>query len=332
MQKYSNILLAMSISLVLITASVGSSLINLTNASITNNTSSVGDVDSILPDEYGNGESSITWFNSISNQSKLNIYASFYPIYDFVKKIGKDKVNVFTVVPANIEPHDFEPTPKQVFDLQNADVIFINGAGFEEWLNTIENANIINLSKSVSIENIDSVPDPHIWLDPIMIKNLSTTILDTLISKDPQNADYYRNNSIEFNTTLDKLDTDIVGSLTDCRLDDFIAFHDAFGYFAKRYGLTQHTIQGLAPEAGINPQGVSDAINLARQLNISIIFAEEYIDPRSSETIANEIGGKVLLLNPLEMITLEEQSLGKDYFSKMYDNLNNLKIALECKN
>lgn len=330
MQRYSNILLAIYVSLILITASAESLRTNLVNASVTTNASSIDNVNTSISYQNGNIETSTTNFGPISNQSSLNTYASFYPIYDFVKKIGMEKVNVSTIVPPGIEPHDFEPTAKQVVELQNADLIFINGVGFEEWLDRIGNDNVVELSKGLSIENVDSLPDPHIWLDPVLVKNLSTAILDALITRDPQNADYYKNNNIEFNTKLDKLNSDIKNNLTDCRLNDFIAFHDAFGYFANRYGLIQHSIEGLAPEAGVNPQSVSDAINLSRQLNISVIFAEENIDPRLSETVANEIGGRVLLLNPIELISQEEQDLGEDYFSKMYDNLNNLKIALGC--
>ena len=76
-----------------------------------------------------------------SNNTNLKIFASFYPIYDFVKKIGKDRVDVSTIVPASIEPHDFEPTAKQIIELQKADVIFINGAGFESWINKIGECN-----------------------------------------------------------------------------------------------------------------------------------------------------------------------------------------------
>jgi zinc transport system substrate-binding protein len=267
-----------------------------------------------------------------SNNTNLKIFSSFYPIYDFVKKIGKDRVDVSTIVPAGIEPHDFEPTAKQVIELQKADVIFINGAGFESWINKIGNANVVDLSKDLPIENIGSTPDPHIWLDPNLVKAYSKTIVEKFISLDPQNTDYYTSNFNEFNSKLELLNSDINMNLTNCDLNDFIAFHDAFGYFAKRYGLTQHSISGLSPEGDINPQKITEAIKLAEQLGVNIIFSEDNIEPRLSDTIANEIGGKVMRLSPIEMITQEEQTLDKDYFSKMYDNLDNLKIALKCEN
>ena len=267
-----------------------------------------------------------------SNNTNLKIFSSFYPIYDFVKKIGKDRADVSTIVPAGIEPHDFEPTAKQIIELQKADVIFINGAGFESWINKMGNATIVDLSKDLPVENLGSMPDPHIWLDPILVKTYSKTILEKLISLDPQNTDYYTNNFNEFNNKLELLNLDISKNLTICDLKDFIAFHDAFGYFAKRYELTQHSISGSSPEADINPQRIADAIKLAEQLGVNIIFSEDNIEPRLSNTIANEVGGKVLILSTIEMITQEDQALNKDYFSKMYDNLDNLKIALRCEN
>jgi zinc transport system substrate-binding protein len=169
-----------------------------------------------------------------SNNTNLKIFASFYPIYDFVKKIGKDRVDVSTIVPANIEPHDFEPTARQIIELQKANVIFINGAGFESWINKIGNAIVVDLSKDLPIENIGSTPDPHVWLDPNLVKTYSKTIFEKLISLDPQNTDYYTSNFNEFNNKLELLNSDINTNLTNCALNDFIAFHDAFGYFAKR--------------------------------------------------------------------------------------------------
>lgn len=267
-----------------------------------------------------------------SGSTKIKIFASFYPIYDFVEKIGGDKVDVSTIVPNGIEPHDFEPTPKQVVELQNADLIFINGAGFEDWIKEITNSNIVDLSRNITIENINSNPNPHIWLDPILVESMAEEIYNTLASLDPSNLAYYQDKLKQFNDNIEMLDSNIKNNLTNCVLRDFIVLHDAFGYFAKRYGLTQHVIGGMSPEMDFNPQKLSESIRLAEELGITTIFSEDNIEPRMSNTIANEIGGKVLTLSPIEIITQEEYEQSKDYFSKMYDNLNNLKIALECKN
>lgn len=266
-----------------------------------------------------------------SDNTNLRIFASFYPIYDFVEKIAMDKVDVSTIVPNGVEPHDFEPTPKQVIELQNADLIFINGAGFETWINDITNSNIVDLSSNITIEEISSNPNPHFWLDPILVESMAEEIYNKLVTLDPDNSVYYQNNLKQFDDSLELLNSNIKNNLTGCALNDFIAFHDAFGYFAKRYGLTQHVIGGISPEMDVNPQKLTESIELAKQLGITTIFSEDNIEPRLSNTIANEIRGKVLILSPIEMITQEEHDLKGDYFSKMYDNLNNLKIALECK-
>jgi zinc transport system substrate-binding protein len=238
-----------------------------------------------------------------SGSTNLRIFASFYPIYNFVEKIGKDKVDVSTIVPNGVEPHDFEPTPKQIAELQNADLIFINGAGFEDWINDIENSNIVDLTRNITIENINSNPNPHLWLDPILVESMADEIYNILVSLDPDNLAYYQNNLKQFVDNLELLNSNIKNNLTNCALSDFVAFHDAFGYFAKRYGLTQHVIGGISPEMDVNPQKLSESIKLAEQLGITTIFSEDNIEPRLSNTIASEIGGKVLILSPIEMIT-----------------------------
>lgn len=266
------------------------------------------------------------------NDSPLKVFTSFYPVYDFVKKIGKDKVDVSIIVPNGMEPHDFEPTAKQIIDLQKADAIFVNGMGFESWINKLNNVTIVDLSRDLPMEKNTQTSNPHIWLDPLLVKSQAKNILKSLDSLDPQNRLYYNNNYVQFNNQLDKLNVDIISNLTDCKLRDFLSFHDAFGYFANRYGLIQHSIQGLSPETEAPPQKIRESIDLSKQLGLDVVFTEDNMDPRLSDIIAQEINGQVLTLSPIETISDEEKQMNKDYFSKMYDNLNNLKIALKCTN
>jgi zinc transport system substrate-binding protein len=267
-----------------------------------------------------------------SNANPLKVFASFYPVYDFVKKIGKDKVDVSVIVPNGMEPHDFEPTAKQIIDLQKADAIFVNGMGFESWINKLNNVTIVDLSRELPLEKHTQISNPHIWLDPLLVKLQAKNILNSLNSLDPQNKLYYNNNYVQFTNRLDKLNVDIVSNLTNCKLRDFLSFHDAFGYFANRYGLIQHSIQGSSPETEAPPQKIRESIDLSKQLGLNVVFTEENADPRLSDTVAQEINGQVLTLSPIETISDEEKQMNKDYFSKMYDNLNNLKIALKCTN
>lgn len=267
-----------------------------------------------------------------SNSNPLKVFTSFYPVYDFVKKIGKDKVDVSIIVPNGMEPHDFEPTAKQIIDLQKADAIFVNGMGFESWINKLNNVTIVDLSRDLPLEKNTQISNPHIWLDPILVKLQAKNILNSLNNLDPQNKLYYNNNYVQFTNQLDKLNVDIISSLANCKLHDFLSFHDAFGYFANRYGLVQHSIQGLSPETEAPPQKIRESIDLSKQLGLDVVFTEDNTDPRLSDTVAQEINGQVLTLSPIETISDEEKQMNKDYFSKMYDNLNNLKIALKCTN
>lgn len=267
-----------------------------------------------------------------SNANPLKVFTSFYPVYDFVKKIGKDKVDVSVIVPNGMEPHDFEPTAKQIIDLQKADAIFVNGMGFESWITKLNNVTIVDLSRDLPLEKNTQIPNPHIWLDPLLVKSQAKNILNSLNNLDPQNKLYYNNNYAQFTNHLDKLNVDIISNLTNCKLRDFLSFHDAFGYFANRYGLVQHSIQGMSPETDAPPQKIREAIDLSKQLGMDVVFTEDNMDPRLPDTVAQEINGQVLTLSPIETISDEEKQMNKDYFSKMYDNLNNLRIALKCTN
>jgi zinc transport system substrate-binding protein len=119
--------------------------------------------------------------------------------------------------------------------------------------------------------------------------------------------------------------------LETCKKRDFISFHNSFSYFALRYGVTQHSISGSAPEAEITPLRLAEIIDLARKLGISVIYSEELVDPRKALVISEEIpNGKVLTLSPIEGITKNEQSMGIGYLDKMNENIRNLAKGLDC--
>ncbi len=284
---------------------------------------------------------------------KIKLVASFYPFYEIAKEIGGNNTIVTPVIPVGVEPHDWEITPQQIQDIIGADMIIYNGIGFDSWLGKKEefrNSFLVDISKDLQLiklgkqkgsENLGqdpqpddqtSVYDPHIWLDPILVKNISKTISKALIKLDPNNTDSYLQNTKNFNQQLDTLDSLIKISLANCELKDFITFHESFRYFANRYGLTQHAVHGYFPEGEILPQQIIKIVSLAKDLGIDTIYSEELKDPRLSQTLASEIpNGKVLLLSPIEGIDQEEQKKGIGYIDKMKMNLENLKQGLKCK-
>ena len=265
--------------------------------------------------------------------SKVKVVASFYPIYEFVKEIGKDRVDAESLIPVGIAPHDFEPTVQHIQNAENADLIVYNGGGFEgQWPDRINNDNKIDLVKALNLTGDGGPINPHIWLDPILVKEQIGVIRDELVKVDSAYANYYNQNARNLTSELDALDMYIKQALSSCQKGDFIAFHNAFSYFADRYGLTPHSIsETLAPEGEVLPQRIPQIIQLAQQLGINTIYSEDLVDPRSAQVIAQEIpGGKVLTLSPIEGITDEEQKKGIGYVDKMKQNVDNLKIGLEC--
>jgi zinc transport system substrate-binding protein len=294
----------------------------------------------IIGQNISNNESttndSSTNFQISSTPDKVRVVASFYPIFEFVKRIGGDRVEVSSLIPVGIEPHDYEPTIQQVQDAQTANMLVINGAGFESgWVKDINPEFLLDTSLGLNLTRSDPESDqsvdPHIWLDPILAKKQVENIRDGLIKVDPANSAYYKENANRFISDLDSLDKTIKSELSSCEKKDFIAFHNAFSYFSKRYGLTQHSIQGVSPEADVLPQRLQQIISLARDMGLDTIYTEELADPRFASVIAQEIpNGKVLVLSPIEGIDKEEQNAGIDYLDKMKENIESFKVGLKC--
>ena len=263
--------------------------------------------------------------------NKLQAISSFYPLYEFAQQVGQDKVDVQLLVPEGVEPHDWEPTIQDVQQMQKSDLIIVNGFGFENWVESLEEMNyqgiVVDTSKGIIKNDHDKNSillneDPHIWLNPILAKTQVQSIADAFSKSDPQNQKFYQKNAQNYMIELDRLDSKIRNDLSMCS-QDFIAFHDAFSYFAYEYDLHQHTIiSSNNPHAEPTAKTLENIINTARELDIKIIFTEDTIDPRVSNVIANEISGKTLVLSPLEI------SGDGNYISRMKENLDNLKEAL----
>jgi zinc transport system substrate-binding protein len=284
-----------------------------------------------------NLSNNLTMSSTDLNQSRIKVVASFYPVYEFVKNVGGNKVDVSTLIPIGVEPHDFEPTIQQIQNAESADLVVYNGAGLEKWIDKIDSKFKVDASQGLNfVKDNDSEGagsyDPHVWLDPVLAKKQVENIRDALIKADPANSVYYQSNADKFIAELNNLDNKIKTELTTCDKKDFIAFHNAFTYFASRYGLNQHSILGITPEGEILPQRLQEIIELAKDLGLNIVYSEDLVDPRSAEVIAQEIpNGKVLILSPIEGINATEQKAGIGYLDKMNEDIDNLKIGLQCR-
>jgi zinc transport system substrate-binding protein len=277
-----------------------------------------------------------------SNEAKIKVVASFFPIYQFVKAVGGDRIDASVLIPIDAEPHNFDPTIQEIQKANSANLLVYNGASMEEpWIHNLTPQNTVDTSKGIYLLANPSDPDvkgpndPHIWLDPVLAIQQVQNIRDGLDKVDPKNTAYYNQNTQDFIAQLSKLDTAFKGNLTssNCAKRDFIPFHLAFGYFAPQYGLTQHPIHaGLTPSGEVLPQKLVEVVNLARNLGLKVIYNEDLIDPRSAQTIAEQIpGAKVMVLSPVEHINATEQKAGIGYIDKMYQDLSALKEGLQCK-
>ena len=279
--------------------------------------------------------------NRQPGQAKINVVTSFFPIYEFVKAVGENRINLSVLIPIGAEPHDFDPTIQEVQKANSANLLVYNGASMEEpWIHNLAPQNTVDTSKGMNLlanpndPEIKGPNDPHIWLDPVLAIKQVQNIRDGLDKIDPKNA-YYNQNAQNFIGQLNKLDIAFRGNLTssNCAKRDFIPFHLAFAYFAKRYGLNAHPIhEGLTANGEVLPQKLVEVVNLAKNLGLKVIYSEDLIDPRSAQAIAEQIpGAKVVVLSPIEGVNATEQKVGITYLDKMYQDLSALKEGLQCK-
>lgn len=293
--------------------------------------------------------------NKSKNDERISVYTSFYTMYDFASKIGGDRVELHNLVPTGTEPHDWEPSPKDILSIEKADVLVYNGAGMEDWIEKIlssirnEKLEVVEVSKDITLlkddqeeheeessseegqENEDEhlENDPHIWLNPLLAKKQMEAIKNAFVKADPSNKDYYEKNYVDNAKKLDDLDSEYKEALSKYTKRDIIVAHKAFGYLCEAYGLRQVAIEGLNAESEPTPARMAEIVKFARDNNVKVIFFEELISPKVANAIAREVGARTEVLNPLEGLKEEDISAGKDYFSVMRENLEALKKALE---
>lgn len=294
-------------------------------------------------------------------EDEMLVYATIYPVYDFAVRVCGDRARVVQLVPDGVEPHDWEPSPRDMVNLQKAGVLIYNGAGMETWVEKVlagfkrGGPVTVDCSAGIALLPVDgpahghqhpaetaghdahtgvhddgqgSNIDPHIWLDPQNACKMVDNILRGVQQADPENAAYYEANARQYQEQLKQLDQRYAETLGGAGMRKFIVSHAAFGYLAHRYGLEQVPIRGISPEADPSPARMTEIIKTARQEGVKYIFFETLVSPRVSEVIAREAGAETLVLNPLGGLTAGERQAGKDYLAVMEENLHNLSLAL----
>jgi zinc transport system substrate-binding protein len=295
---------------------------------------------------------------------KINVVASFYPLYDFTKKIGGDHVNVINLVPTGVEPHDWSPKGRDMQSVANAEMFVYLGAGFEGWVDDTlkslpKDAKLSVLEASAGLELIEASEeeeehghdhgheeekkdshdkagdgheehwDPHVWLSPVNAKKMALAIKDNLIKIDAAHQADYEANYTKYASQLDQLHNKFKDTLSPLPKKEIVVTHQSFGYLAKEYGLSQKPIMGLSPDAEPTSKDLKEINEFIRTNNIKYIFFEELVSDRLAKTLAKDAKVDTLVLNPVEGLTEEQFKAGADYISVMDSNLNNLIKALQ---
>ena len=272
---------------------------------------------------------------------KLNIVTTFYPMQEFTKQIVGDQASVSVLVKPGVEPHDFEPSAKDVAAIQDSDAFVYNNENMETWVQKttkdMKKVDVIKASDGILLlsgiseeesaghEGHNHVLDPHVWLAPSLAIKEVETIRNQLIKKFPSKKEVFTQNAHNYLKKLKALDATYKESLTNAKQKNFVTQHAAFAYLAMEYGLNQVPITGINPDVEPSASRIKDLKAYVNKNDIKYIYFEENATDKVAKTLAKEANVTTLALNPLESLTQEQEKTGDDYISVMMQNLENLK-------
>lgn len=273
------------------------------------------------------------------------IVTSFYAMYEFTKSIAHDQADVQLLIPANTDPHDWDPSPKNIQTIQQADLFIYSSEHFETWVPKIEaslrehNLQFMEASEGITLREDGSDNedhgghshsiDPHVWLSPVLAQKQVENITNAIIEVDPQNASIYEKQSADYIEQLKKLDKEFRTTLSEVNRKEFITQHASFGYLAHEYGLKEISIAGLSPSLEPSAAKLAELKKFAKAHDVNVIYFEDLSSPKVAQTLASEIGAEVEALYTLEGLTEEQQEKELDYIELMRLNLKALEKSLK---
>jgi zinc transport system substrate-binding protein len=286
-----------------------------------------------------------------ASAGRLAVAANFYPVQEAAEAAGGKWVSVTNLTPVAGEPHDLELTPSSLKKLEDAQVVFFMGRGFQPSVEKAvkqlpKSVARVDLLRSVRLlpvqpalagtkgqvdgEELEGGVDPHVWVDPHRFEEIATKIATTLERVDPKHADDYQANLATYVDRLDQLDHDFQTGLADCESRTIVTSHRAFEYFSERYHLHQIAISGISPDEEPDPQSLKAVADAAKRENVKVIYFESLVPKKLSETVANEIGATTDSLNPVEGLTADEVRDRLSYDQIQRQNLAALEKGLRC--
>lgn len=282
--------------------------------------------------------------DTLLKSEKIQVVTTLFPLYDFVRVIGQERVAVSLLLPPGVEAHSFEPKPSDIVKINTSDLFVYTGKFMEPWAEDIisgvtnKEVQFVNTGNGIELLTLtEGMPDeahgidPHIWLDFDNNKMMIDSIVQALVARDPANVSFYEKNATDYKKKLGELDSQYKTSSTTCE-NRMIVYggHYAFGYLSKRYHLQYIAAQGLAPDAEPTANDLVKLVEQVKKNNIKYVFYEEMTTPEIAETIANETNAKMLLLNAAHNVSKEDIENNISFLSIMTENLVNLKTGLGC--
>lgn len=282
---------------------------------------------------------------------KPTAVTAIFSFYDALRAIGGDDINCVILLPAGSSPHEYEPTVKDKACVAGADLIVENGLNLDRWLVAMaadnKNATIVNVevlikgkkgmevvhTEIVSVTGEDKKPgqaqevsasNPHVWLDPEVQMMVAGAIRDALIKIDPTHADGYRQRAQTYIGQVADLDRKFAEAAARFKQKDFIGFHPAYAYLARRYGLNQVAAVEELPGEGPTISQTAQIIRLIKEKHIKVLFMENAFPAKAADMILKETGASTDVLQPLETY----DDLNQTYVGLMTQNLEALKKAL----
>jgi zinc transport system substrate-binding protein len=250
--------------------------------------------------------------------SHADVVASFYPLAFAAEQIGGPGIKVTNLTGPGVEPHELELSPRQVDEVEGAKVVLVLGKDFQPAVERVakRNKGRVAVAEQLRIQG----PDPHVWLDPVLMQKIVAAVATALDKPVPS----------ELKAALTDLDRRYRTGLAHCARHEIVTAHEAFGRLAARYGLTQKAIAGFSPESEPNPARLAELADLIRRDGVTTVFTEELVSPRVADTLAREAGVKTEVLNPIEGLSKPEIKAHANYVTLMDANLKKLQLALGC--
>lgn len=286
--------------------------------------------------------------NSAASEASLTVATAFYPLQFVAERVGGDAVEIVSMTPAGVEPHDVELSPATVLSLGEADLALylsdfqpaVDDAISTTGVSALDAAEIVALHDAEEHAEDDRADehadeedghdhgdaDPHFWLDPHLLAAYADTVGVAFAEADPDNAEVYIANADTLHQELGALDAEYETGLAQCERDTIVTSHDAFGYLAEAYGLHQEGIAGLDPENEPSPARLLELQEIIAETGVTTIFTEDAVSASVAEALANDVGVETAVLDPAETV-----ADGDDYIAVMTRNLDALQAALGCE-